>query len=436
VPRAVPSDLNYDGVIDGTDEAIYWEHYDAIGTTWHAGDFRGEGRLSFTARELGGTAPGTTPALPQTGFAAAGQLDIDNRFGYAGYIWDQHLGIYHVRHRAYDPFAGRWLQPDPLALMGPELLLALTSRDGSNLYAYVGNNPNGFVDPFGLWGTQLGTELRNNDTWWGPLVGTGVAVGGEFAESIVRSTSLAIEPIENGIEAEGNHAKRGGYEAGVDDYAQSIVAEVIGANELSAGTFGYDAREDRMLTTTEQGFAGLSGTVQVATAPIPGAGKAVGGVAKALGKAAKAMKFIAKTPKVAGKADDVVRVARQYDDAVDLGAVRSNPVPPARGWHRGDPIDNLTAAGNVPTWSAVRARYWKNQALKNPQAYTSSQLARMNSGRAPQRINPVTGQLESKELHHTIPQRDGGLFEVIEVWPEEHAAIDAFRHVGGCNAKP
>ncbi len=105
-------DINYDGVIDGTDEAIYWEHYDAIGTTWHAGDFRGEGRLSFTARELGGTVPGVTQALPQTGFAAAGQLDIDNRFGYAGCIWDQHLSIYHVRHRAYDPFAGRWLRPD------------------------------------------------------------------------------------------------------------------------------------------------------------------------------------------------------------------------------------------------------------------------------------------------------------------------------------
>jgi RHS repeat-associated protein len=144
-------DINFDGLIDGVDEAIYWEQYAAIDKSWHAGDFRGEGRLSFAATELGGTKPGVTQALPQTGFAAAGQLDIDNRFGYAGYIWDQHLGIYHVRHRAYDPFAGRWLQPDPLAMMGPELLLALTSSDGSNLYAYVGNNPNGFVDPYGLW---------------------------------------------------------------------------------------------------------------------------------------------------------------------------------------------------------------------------------------------------------------------------------------------
>jgi RHS repeat-associated protein len=208
----VPSDLNYDGVIDGTDEAIYWEHYDAIGTTWHAGDFRGEGRLSFTARELGGTTPGVSPALPQTGFTAAGQLDIDNRFGYAGYIWDQHLGIYHVRHRAYDPFAGRWLQPDPLALMGPELLLALTSSDGSNLYAYVGNNPNGFVDPYGLWGEQTANDLYNNGSVWGRAAGAAVGIAGGHLEGA--GLAEAIVPIRPDSEPTGDiegAAGRGGH---------------------------------------------------------------------------------------------------------------------------------------------------------------------------------------------------------------------------------
>jgi RHS repeat-associated protein len=302
-------DINFDGVVDGVDEAIYWEHLGTIDKSWHAGDFRGEGRLSFTARELGGTAPGVSQALPQTGFAAAGQLDIDNRFGYAGYIWDQHLGIYHVRHRAYDPFAGRWLQPDPLALMGPELLLALTSSDGSNLYAYVGNNPNGFVDPFGLWGEQLGTHLRNNDLWWGPIVGTVVAVGGEFAESVMTlegPREAIAESIERGIVAENNHAMRGGYEAGAGGYAHSIVAEFVGANEFSAGVMAYDGREDRFLTTGERWIAGVSGTLQVATAPIPGGGKAIGSAAKAIGTAAKAMKVVAKVPTAAVPAAKVV----------------------------------------------------------------------------------------------------------------------------------
>ncbi len=359
VPRAVPSDLNYDGVIDGVDEAIYWEQYAAIDKSWHAGDFRGEGRLSFTARELGGTAPGSTPALPQTGFAAAGQLDIDNRFGYAGYIWDQHLGIYHVRHRAYDPFAGRWLQPDPLALMGPELLLALTSRDGSNLYAYVGNNPNGFVDPYGLWGTQLGTELVNNDTWWGLGLGTVVAVGGEYAESVItlEGPSEAIaESIERGIIAENNHAMRGGYEAGLAGYAQSIAAEFVGANDVSSGVMAYDGREDRFLTTTERWINGVSGTIQMGSFVVtPGVAKlAVSGATKAAGAAGKAMKFIVKTPRVTGKADDVVRVVRQYDESIDLGAegwpsapVRSVPQPKVHGNTAGDQLAYLYAKYDV-----------------------------------------------------------------------------------------
>lgn len=84
-------DINFDGVIDGTDEAIFWGHWNRIEESWYAGDFRGEGRLSYTARELGGTEPGITQSLPNTGFSQMGQLDIDNRFGYAGYIWDQHL---------------------------------------------------------------------------------------------------------------------------------------------------------------------------------------------------------------------------------------------------------------------------------------------------------------------------------------------------------
>lgn len=53
----------------------------------------------------------------------------------------------------------------------------------------------------------------------------------------------------------------------------------------------------------------------------------------------------------------------------------------------------------------------------------------MKKGLAPQRFNPNTGKIESMELHHTpIPQRNGGLFDFIKVWPDEHKAIDIFRN--------
>ncbi|OJY80979.1 MAG: hypothetical protein BGP13_03650 [Sphingobacteriales bacterium 40-81] len=97
------------------------------------------------------------------------------------------------------------------------------------------------------------------------------------------------------------------------------------------------------------------------------------------------------------------------------------------GWKVGEPITNLTAKGNVPAWSTVRQRFWKNEAFLNGNTYSESNLLRMQKGLAPQFRNTTTGVLESMELHHTIPQRNGGLFEFIKVTPEQHRLIDPFR---------
>lgn len=98
------------------------------------------------------------------------------------------------------------------------------------------------------------------------------------------------------------------------------------------------------------------------------------------------------------------------------------------GWKVGRPITNLTAKGKVPVWSTVRQRFWKNEALFNGSTYSESNLLRMQKGLAPQRFNPNTGLMESMELHHHIvPQRNGGLFNFIKVWPDEHRALDPFR---------
>lgn len=101
-----------------------------------------------------------------------------------------------------------------------------------------------------------------------------------------------------------------------------------------------------------------------------------------------------------------------------------------RGWRAGEPINNLTRDSNVPSWDAVRARFWKDRALNHPEQYKPAELERMRKGLAPQRKNPATGKIESKELHHAPPQRDGGLFDVIEVWPEDHARLDPSRYAG------
>ena len=66
----------------------------------------------------------------------------------------------------------------------------------------------------------------------------------------------------------------------------------------------------------------------------------------------------------------------------------------------------------------------------HPEKYKLHELERMEKGLAPQQLNPLTGNLESKELHHIPPQREGGLFDFIEVWPNEHANLDDFRYLG------
>jgi RHS repeat-associated protein len=91
-----------------------------------------------------GVAEGGVLTVPtRSGTSAAGGMwvmhGVDNRFGFAGYMWDPFLKLYHVRHRVYDPMAGRWLQRDPIGMAG-----------GWNLYQYCGGEPWGFVDPSGL----------------------------------------------------------------------------------------------------------------------------------------------------------------------------------------------------------------------------------------------------------------------------------------------
>ncbi len=88
----------------------------------------------------------------------------------------------YYRTRIYRPALSRFLQPDPAGYI-----------DGMNLYAYCGNNPINWIDPWGLWGTgdhrRLGDlgggpgsgdpfdyDRLDNDFWgspWNPITGTG-----------------------------------------------------------------------------------------------------------------------------------------------------------------------------------------------------------------------------------------------------------------------
>jgi RHS repeat-associated protein len=66
--------------------------------------------------------------------------NLDNRLGFAGYVWDPWIKMYHVRHRVYDPWSQRWQQPDPIGWAGGDV----------DFYRYASGDPLNFVDPMGL----------------------------------------------------------------------------------------------------------------------------------------------------------------------------------------------------------------------------------------------------------------------------------------------
>ncbi|WP_210251425.1 RHS repeat-associated core domain-containing protein [Neorhizobium sp. P12A] len=93
-------------------------------------------------------------------------------FGYAGMFYEPDSGLYLTQFRAYDPVAGRWLSRDPAGEVGDP---------SNNLYAYVGGNPLGIIDPLGLCGgpfDDLLNALASSPLLLPAIIGTEIVGGG------------------------------------------------------------------------------------------------------------------------------------------------------------------------------------------------------------------------------------------------------------------
>jgi RHS repeat-associated protein len=115
-----------------------------------AGDFDGSGAINIMDvsayfSEFNDTSDHLA-AIPE-GWLGVPGISADSLVGYDGYWFDvagaadaRATGLYAVRHRAYDPGKGRWMQRDPAGYV-----------DGMNSYEYVSNRPVAASDPLGLW---------------------------------------------------------------------------------------------------------------------------------------------------------------------------------------------------------------------------------------------------------------------------------------------
>ena len=115
----------------------YFYHYDKTGNT-----------LAMT--DSGGAVVAAYAYLPFGEITNRSGV-LANPFTYVGAygVMDEGQGLYFMKHRYYDALTGRFLQKDPLGFRG-----------GTNLYAYVNNNPVNFKDPEGLRGVKSGYSVH------------------------------------------------------------------------------------------------------------------------------------------------------------------------------------------------------------------------------------------------------------------------------------
>jgi RHS repeat-associated protein len=100
-----------------------------------------DGLGSITSLSNAGGALAQTYTYDSFGNTTNSSGSLTNFFQYTGREYDTETNLYFYRARYYDSSSGRFLAEDPLDFDG----------DGTNFYDYALNNPNVFVDPFGLW---------------------------------------------------------------------------------------------------------------------------------------------------------------------------------------------------------------------------------------------------------------------------------------------
>ncbi len=121
-------------------------------------------------------------------------IAFKNPFRYRGYYYDFETNLYYLNSRYYDPEICRFINADDISNLDAE------SLNGLNLYAYCGNNPIYFTDPFGT--TKWWEWLLAGFIVVGLVVGsifTGGLVGAAFVGAAIGAgVSLGSQAIFNG----------------------------------------------------------------------------------------------------------------------------------------------------------------------------------------------------------------------------------------------
>lgn len=124
------------------DKKIYHYHLDHLGTPQEITNEQGKLVWAVTYRAYGN-------------LAVAHKNEIENNLRFQGQYYDEESGLHYNRFRYYDPECGRFINQDPIGLLG-----------GVNNYQYV-PNPVDWVDPLGLICKEKKTAAEESASYQG-----------------------------------------------------------------------------------------------------------------------------------------------------------------------------------------------------------------------------------------------------------------------------
>ena len=197
-------------MIDVADSnAVYYYHYDGLGSVVALSDSAGDTVQTYEYSVYGQV-------------AAEDPEFLINPYMFTGRRFDLETGLYYYRARYYNPHIGRFMQTDPVGY-----------ADGINWYLYCGNNPLGFVDPYGLCSEQVVTGQV--------VTGRYLVLPWEFSEFIETFGFLWEGFVDNAIDL----GELPGDEPPLEEIDAQLAAQAAawaigkGALPIPSGTYGW-----------------------------------------------------------------------------------------------------------------------------------------------------------------------------------------------------
>lgn len=213
------------------DKQIYHYHLDHLGTPQEITNSSGKLVWAVSYRAYGN-------------LAVAHTNEIENNLRFQGQYFDEESGLHYNRFRYYDPECGRFVNQDPIGLLG-----------GANNYQYV-PNPIRWVDPFGLTAKKEDPARQPNSI---AAAKPDFYVGPSGAESTMPSTAFRYMGYQN---ADGS----------VNKYAQQAIdtksarLSYFGFEKLETGdavTEAFQIRAPKHVTPTDPDPAWSDGRLRL-----------------------------------------------------------------------------------------------------------------------------------------------------------------------------